>query len=163
MSNIVMGSRAKPKSPYKALLSTNSRSKLSADTTRKIYLHELPLKRSGGARSIEEERQYHSSSRNLKDFHLHLDRQQHRSQTKEPFSDRKNQKDLPREGHSGRHSKFAKNKLYSSSSKMDRQGEKSTMISTLLSSHQQRQQKLKEDLKRHEEGKNCRVIVIDGN
>jgi hypothetical protein len=39
---------------------------------------------------------------------------------------------------------------YSSSSKMDKIGEKSTMISTLLSSHQQRQQKLKEDLKRHE-------------
>lgn len=37
------------------------------------------------------------------------------------------------------------------------------MISTLLSNHHQRQQKLKEDLKRHEEGKNCRVIVIDGN
>jgi hypothetical protein len=33
---------------------------------------------------------------------------------------------------------------------MDKIGEKSTMISTLLSSHQQRQQKLKEDLKRHE-------------
>lgn len=151
MSNIVMTNRSKPKSPYKALLSSNSRSKLAAETTRKIYLHELPLKRSGGAKSIEEDRHYHSSSRNIKDFQLHLDRHPHRSQTKEPFSDRKNQKEsLPRDAHSGRHSKFAKNKLSSSSSKMDKIGEKSTMISTLLSSHQQRQQKLKEDLKRHE-------------
>jgi hypothetical protein len=127
-------------------------------------LHELPLKRSCGAKSIEEDRQYHSSSRNIKDFKLQLERHPHRSQTKEPFSDRKNQKEsLPRDAHSGRHSKFSKNKLYSSSSKMDRNGEKSTIISTLLSSHQQRQQKLKEDLKLHQEGKNCRVIVIDGN
>lgn len=39
MSNMIAGSRSKPKSPYKALLSNNSRSKLAADTTRKIYLH----------------------------------------------------------------------------------------------------------------------------
>lgn len=150
MSNTI-GMRSKPKSPYKTLLSNTSKSKMSADTTRKIYLHELPLKRSGGAKSIEEEeRKYHSSSRNLKDFQLQLDRHPHRSHEKEPFSDRKNQKEsLGKEPHTGRHSKFTKNKLYSSSSKMDRQGEKSTMISTLLSSHHQRQQKLKEDLKRH--------------
>lgn len=67
MSNIPCGTRSKPKSPYKTLLSSNSKAKLSADVTRKIYLHELPLKRSGGARSIEEEdRKYHSSSRNIK-------------------------------------------------------------------------------------------------
>ena len=37
------------------------------------------------------------------------------------------------------------------------------MISTLLSTHQQREHRLKEDRKKHEEGKNCRVIVIDGH
>ena len=61
-----------------------------------------------------------------------------------------------------RHSKGSKNKLYSSNSKLDRT-DKSTIISTMLSSHNQREQKLKEDRKRHEEGKNCKVIVIDGN
>lgn len=90
----------------------------------------------------------------------------HHSHEKEPFSDRKNEEkkktSITKNEHTGRNSKFGKNKLYSSSSKMEKH-EKSTMISTLLSNHQQRQQKLKEDLKRHEEGKNCRVIVIDGN
>lgn len=148
MSNTACTTRSKPKSPYKALLSSTSKGKLASDLTRKVYLHELPLKRSTGGRSIEEEeRKYHSSSRNLKEFQLALNRQPHRSQEKEPFSDRKNQKDAKE--NSGRHSKFAKNKLYSSSSRADKHGEKSTMISTLLSTHHQRQQKLKEDLRRH--------------
>lgn len=56
-----------------------------------------------------------------------------------------------------------KNKLYSSTSKLDKAAEKSTIISTLLSSHHHREQKLKEDRKKHEEGKNCKLIVIDGN
>lgn len=160
--------RPKPKSPYKALLSS-SKSKGASDVTRKIYMNELPLKRTTMAKSIEDEsyRKYHSSSRNIvKDLNLNLSKNLNRSQEKEPNSDRKNiehkKNSLKHELNTGRHSKLGKN-LYSSSSKMDKYAEKSTMISTLLSTHHQRQQKYKEDLKKHEEGKNCRVIVIGGS
>jgi hypothetical protein len=147
--------KPKPKSPYKALLSS-SKSKGTSDVTRKIYMNELPLKRTMMTKSIEDEsyRKYHSSSRNIvKDLNLNLGRNLNRSQEKEPFSDRKNiehkKNSLKHELNTGRHSKLGKNKLYSSSSKMDKYAEKSTMISTLLSSHHQRQQKYKEDLKKH--------------
>lgn len=42
-------------------------------------------------------------------------------------------------------------------------GEKSTAISSLLASQQQRQAKVKEERRQHELGKNCRVIVIEGS
>ena len=54
--------------------------------------------------------------------------------------------------------------MYPSGSKIDKYaGEKSTAIETLLSQYHLREQKMKEDKQKHLEGKNCRVIVIDGN
>ncbi len=156
--------KSKTKLPYQGL-ALSSKGKQYSDLTRKIYLHELPLKRTAPTRSIESEeyRKYHSSSRNVaKDLHISLNRQMHRSNDKEHFSDRKN-KDSKKSClfNTGRPSKLSKNKFFTNS-KIDRNAEKSTMISAGLSNHHQRQQKFKEDLRKHEEGKNCRVIVIDG-
>lgn len=65
---------------------------------------------------------------------------------------------------SGRYSKLSKTKLFTSTSKMEKYaGDKSTAIETLLSQYHQKEQKMKEDKQKHLEGKNCRVIVIDGN
>ena len=51
---------------------------------------------------------------------------------------------------SGRYSKFAKNKFYTSSSKLEKHGgDKSTAIETLLSQYHQKEQKLKEDKQKH--------------
>lgn len=83
--------KQKLRSPYQALLSPKGRT--NAEITRNIYMHELPLKRTAPARSIESEeyRKFHSSSRHpVKDLHLSLNRHANRSQDKQLFSDRKN-------------------------------------------------------------------------
>ena len=84
-------SKAKPRSPYKNLLSA-SKNKLPTEITRQIYLHELPLKKTPHNKSLESEeyRKYHSSSRNIiKKIPLNLNQHYHHSHEKELFSDRK--------------------------------------------------------------------------
>ena len=115
------------KSPYKHLLSAN-KNKPPTESTRKIYLNELPFKKYTHNKSLESEeyRKYHSSSRNIiKKIPLNLNTHIHHSHEKELFSDRKSidykkSSLLRTENTTGRHSKMIKNKLYSTNSRMDR-------------------------------------------
>lgn len=157
------------KSPYKTLFSC-AQNKINADTTRKVYLHDLPLKQGHYSKNKDDMyRKYHSSSRNIhRDLKVNLSKTKYGQNTTDLMSERRASKNKENsmsklDSNTVRYSKFSKNKMYSSSSKLDRNNDKSTIITTLLSTHHQREQKLKEDKKKHEEGKNCRVIVIEGN
>ena len=159
-----VASRSKGKSPYKNL-NSSSNPKLASNLTRQVYLHDLPSKRQMRSVEPDDNRRYHSSSRNMtRDFKLDLSRRQNHSQEKSLFSDRKSldKKASSRQQHSTRGSKFAKTKLFASSSRLDKHTDKSTTIGSLVAGEQQRQARLREDRRRHEQGKNCRVVVIEG-
>ena len=83
-------------------------------------------------------RKFHSSSRNhKKELKLNLSKNKFAS-TVELFSDRRASGKKETGSSSVSHSRYGKSKLFASTSKLDKGTDKSTIISTLLSSQNQR-------------------------
>ena len=149
------------KSPYQHLPSPNLHSNRH---TRQVYLQQNPGSTSRKMKSLQPDTtyRYQGSSRNpSRDFKIDLNSRRNYSQDKVNLSDRKSC-DRKWE-HTSRGSKFNKHcKKAGSTSRLDKHTDKSTAISSLLAGQAQRHAKLKEDRKKHEQGKNCRVVVIEG-
>ena len=132
------------KSPYKTLFSC-TQNRMNADTTRKVYLHELPLKQGLCNKNKDDiYRKYHSSSRNIhRDIKINLSKTKYGPSSTDLLSDRKTSKNKENsisklDSNTVRYSKLSKNKMYSSSSKLEKHNDRSTIITSLLSTHNQR-------------------------
>jgi hypothetical protein len=132
------------KSPYKTLFSCSS-NRINAETTRKAYLQDLPLKQGPYSKNKDDVyRKYHSSSRNItRELKINLSRNKYGPSSTDLLSERRTSKNKENsisklDSNTVRYSKLGKNKMYSSSSKLEKNNDRSTIITTLLSTHHQR-------------------------